>query len=52
MLSKSKGNDFIEQVSLNMDFMSEGFNTVRIDVDGKSIEQVHNEILTGLGLGK
>lgn len=49
---ESRGNDFMTQVSFNMDFMSESFNTVRIDVDGKSIEEVHNEILTGLGLGK
>ena len=48
---ESKGNDFITQVSHSMDFMSESFNTVRIDVDGKSIEEVHNEILTALGLG-
>lgn len=48
---ESKGDSFMEQVSFNMDFMSEGFNTVKIDVDGKSIEEVHNEILAGLGLG-
>jgi len=48
---ESKGDSFMEQVSFNMDFMSESFNTVRIDVDGKSIEEVHNEILVGLGLG-
>lgn len=48
---ESKGDSFMEQVSFNMDFMSEGFNTVKIDVDGKSIEEVHNEILVGLGLG-
>ena len=46
-----KGDSFMEQVSFNMDFMSESFNTVRIDVDGKSIKEVHNEILVGLGLG-
>lgn len=49
---ESKGDSFMEQVSFNMDFMSESFNTVRIDVDGKSIEEVHSEILAGLGLGK
>lgn len=48
---ESRGNSFIEQVSFNMDFMSEGFNTVKIDVDGKTIEEVHNEILMNLGLG-
>lgn len=48
---ESKGDSFMEQVSFNMDHMSESFNTVRIDVDGKSIEEVHNEILAGLGLG-
>jgi dTMP kinase len=48
---ESKGDSFMEQVSFNMDFMSEGFNTVKIEVDGKSIEEVHNEILASLGLG-
>lgn len=48
---ESRGNNFISDVSFNMDFMSERFNTVKIEVDGKSIEEVHNEILTGLGLG-
>lgn len=48
---ESRGDSFIEKVSLNMDKMSERFNTVRIDVDGKSIEEVHNEILVSLGLG-
>jgi dTMP kinase len=49
---ESRGNDFIEQVSFNMSLFSETFNTVTIDVDGKSIEEVHNEILVSLGLGK
>lgn len=49
---ESKGNDFMTQVSFNMDYMSETFNTVRIDVDGKSIEDVHAEIMNSLGLGK
>ncbi len=49
---EAKGDDFMSQVSFNMDYMSEGFNTVRIDVDGKTIEEVHQEILAGLGLGK
>lgn len=47
---ESKGDDFMTQVSNNMDYMSEGFPTVRIDVDGKSIEDVHNEILAALQL--
>lgn len=47
---ESRGDDFMTQVSYNMDFMSESFNTVRIDVDGKSIDEVHNEILTKLGI--
>ncbi len=49
---ESRGADFIGSAALNMDHMSERFNTVRIDVDGKSIEEVHNEILAGLGLEK
>lgn len=47
---EAKGDGFMTQVSKNMDFMSEGFNTVRIDTDGKSIEEVHEEILAGLQL--
>ena len=49
---ESRGNDFISQVSFNMEYMAESFKTVRIDVDGKSIADVHSEILTSLGLGK
>lgn len=48
---ESRGDNFMTQVSSNMDSMSHRFNTVKIDVDGKSIEEVHNEILVGLGLG-
>lgn len=49
---ESRGNSFIENVSLNMDQMSNRFNSVRIDVDGRTIEQVHEEIMNSLGLGK
>ena len=49
---ESRGDNFMTQVSSNMDSMSHRFNTVKIDVDGKSIDEVHNEILAGLGLGK
>lgn len=49
---ESRGNSFMEKVSKNMDEMSSRFNTVKIEVDGKSIDEVHNEILAGLGLGK
>jgi dTMP kinase len=45
---ESRGNSFMDKVSKNMDEMSSRFKTVRIDVDGKSIEEVHNEILTCL----
>lgn len=47
---ESRGDTFIQKVSKNMDEMSSRFKTVRIDVDGKSIEEVHNEILTCLEL--
>ncbi len=47
---ESRGNSFIQKVSSNMDQYSSYFNTVRIDVDGKSIEEVHSEILSGLNL--
>lgn len=48
---ESRGNDFISQAGLNMDLKSELFNSVRIDVDGKSIEEVHSEIMNSLRLG-
>ncbi len=47
---ESRGNSFMEKVSKNMDEMSSRFKTVRIDVDGKSIEEVHNEIMKSLEL--
>lgn len=47
---EAKGDSFITQVSKNMDFMSEGFPTVRIETDGKSIHEVHQEILASLQL--
>lgn len=47
---ESRGNSFMENVSKNMDEMSSRFKTVRIDVDGKSIEEVHLEIMTSLEL--
>jgi dTMP kinase len=49
---ESRGNSFMEKVSKNMDEMSSRFKTVRIDVDGKSIEEVHSEILKSLELEK
>ena len=49
---ESRGNDFITKAGNVMDELSLKFKTVRIDVDGKSIEELHNEILMGLGLGK
>ena len=49
---ESRGNDFITNVSKNMEDMSSRFHTVRIDVDNKNIEQVHSEILNALGLEK
>lgn len=47
---ESRGNSFMEKVSKNMDEMSSRFNTVRIDVDGMSITEVHNEIIKALKL--
>lgn len=49
---ESRGDAFMDKCSFYMDQMSHRFNTVRIDVDGKSIEEVHTEILAGLGMGK
>lgn len=49
---ESKEDSFYERVSNNFETMSSRFKTVRIDVDGKSIDQVQAEILTALGLEK
>lgn len=47
---EARGDSFVDKVSKNMDRMSLRFKTVTIDVGEKSIEQVHNEILTCLEL--
>jgi dTMP kinase len=49
---ESRGNKFIDTVSHNMDKMSIRFNTVTIEVDNKTIDQVHDEILLSLGMEK
>jgi dTMP kinase len=45
---ESRGNRFMQRVSYNMDDMANDFNTSIIDVNGKSIEDVHQEILNAL----
>jgi dTMP kinase len=45
---ESKGNFFLEEVSENMRKMSTRFNTLTIEIDGKSIDEVHLEILSKL----
>ena len=49
---ESRGDSFINKVSSNMDKMSNRFNNVQVNVDNKSIDEVHTEILTNLGLRK
>lgn len=49
---ESRGNSFLENVSENMDNMSKSFNTAVVDVDGKSIDEVHSEILSSIGMEK
>lgn len=49
---ESRGTGFLTEAGKAMDELSLRFKTVRIDVDGKSKEVVHNEILIALGLGK
>lgn len=49
---ESRGNDFISTASAIMDEKSIRFNTVTINIDGKPIDEVHNEILASLGLEK
>ena len=47
---ESRGNQFLLNVSKNMDIMSQRFNTVIIYVDGKSIDEVHDQVLVSLKL--
>jgi dTMP kinase len=47
---ESRGSDFIKDVSYKMNLMSGAFNTVKIEVDGKSIDEVHSAILRSLNL--
>ncbi len=47
---EAKGDTFMEKCSSNMDEYSSYFNACRIEVDGKSIEEVHQEILAALEL--
>lgn len=47
---EAKGLDFIEQVRRNMDLQSKRFNTKEINVDGKDIDTVLNEMLVVLDL--
>ena len=47
---EARGKSFMQQVSYNMDKMSEEFNTTVIDVNGKGIEDVFQEIVNALGV--
>jgi len=47
---ESRGSDFINLVSNIMRVQSSDFNTVKIDVDSKTIDEIHEEILTSLKL--
>lgn len=45
---EARGASFMAQVKVNMDTFSQSFNTVKINVDGKNIEQVFAEIASSL----
>jgi dTMP kinase len=45
---ESKGLSFLDDVSDRMRYMSKWFNTLTIAVDGKTIDEVHEEILYNL----
>jgi dTMP kinase len=47
---EAKGNAFMQQTSANMDEHSRLFNTCTIEVDGKTIDEVHQYILQALEL--
>lgn len=49
---ESRGNNFMSQVSENMDGYSEAFKTSTINVDGKNIEEVFSDILSALSLAE
>lgn len=49
---ESRGVNFMNNVSKNMDNMSNRFRTIKIDVDGLSISNVHSLILSNIGMGK
>jgi dTMP kinase len=48
---EARGNSFLQQVASNMDEMSKAFNTRVVNIDGKDIETVFNEVLNVLDLG-
>jgi dTMP kinase len=47
---ESRGNDFIQNVSRHMDIMSNGFNSIRIDTNDRSIEEIHSAIILALNI--
>ena len=47
---ESRGNSFMVQTSHNMDMLALRFHTVTINIDNKSIEEVHQQILSAIGL--
>jgi thymidylate kinase len=49
---ESRGDNFIIKVSKNMEQMSLRFKTTTINVENKSIDEVHSEIMKSLGLEK
>jgi len=49
---ESRGNDFISRVDREMLKYSELFSCVKVDVDGRSIEDIHSEIMSKVILSK
>jgi len=47
---EARGNSFLNKVSSNMDEMSDSFNTKIVHVDGKSIEEVFQDVLFALDI--
>lgn len=45
---ESRGESFLESVKINMDIYSNSFNTTKIFVDGKNIQEVFTEILNSI----
>ena len=45
---EARGEAFLERVSSYMDLLSDNFNTIKFDVDDRSIDEVHDAIVSAI----